>query len=83
MADSLMIMYRLHRATWVQTELFLTFPPSTLKYITVIPYDSVETGGRFRVWLSAEEGSIPELIWDRKTQGGFPELKDLVKTYIY
>ncbi|KAF9510055.1 hypothetical protein BS47DRAFT_1384130 [Hydnum rufescens UP504] len=67
----------LHRATWVQTELFLTFPPPTLGSITVIPYDSAETGGRFRVWLAVERNSTPELIWDRKTQGGFPELKDL------
>jgi predicted Rdx family selenoprotein len=74
---------RLHRATWVQTELFLTFPPPTLGSITVVPYDSAETGGRFRVWLAVERNSTPELIWDRKTQGGFPELKDLVNIYIH
>jgi len=69
----------LHRATWVQTELFLTFPTPALKSISIIPHNSLETGGRFRVWLSIadEPGVAPKLIWDRKTQGGFPELKDL------
>ena len=35
-----------------------------------------ETAGRFRVWLSTDTG--PELMWDRKIEGGFPELKVLV-----
>jgi predicted Rdx family selenoprotein len=111
---------RLHRATWTQTELFLTFPPPTLTSISLIPQNSQETSGRFRVWLSyipqksgsqptqAEDESqglsskkqgdseakertqdkstttsqdavtVTELLWDRKTNGGFPELKDLV-----
>ncbi|KAG1753831.1 Rdx family-domain-containing protein [Suillus paluster] len=66
----------LHRATWVSTELFLTFPPPALKAITIIPLNSEETGGRFRVWLNLE-GSLPHLMWDRKIEGGFPELKNL------
>lgn len=103
----------LHRATWVQTELFLTFPDEQassngaeeggggkystagkgLKAITLVPCNSPETGGRFRVWLykdSAEgtdqidmkkgefEGGQVVLLWDRKLKGGFPELKELV-----
>jgi len=72
----------LHRATWIQTELFVTFPPPVLKSITLIPLNTPETGGRFRVWLftKAKENSScssVELVWDRKTQNGFPELKDL------
>ncbi|GAA5899522.1 SelT/SelW/SelH family protein [Sporobolomyces salmoneus] len=111
----------LHRATWTQTELFLTFPPPIpplssaegteptpaatatsggLKAITLIPRNSPETGGRFRVWLlrprtptptatatgSLEEGKDDEkeknwrgweLVWDRKIEGGFPEMKVL------
>ncbi|KZO94980.1 hypothetical protein CALVIDRAFT_483516 [Calocera viscosa TUFC12733] len=65
----------LHRATWVQTELFLTFPPPAIKGITLVPLNSPETGGRFRVWLSGESGL--KLMWDRKVAGGFPELKEL------
>jgi len=68
---------RLHRATWISTELFLTFPPPALKAISIVPLNSEETGGRFRVWLNLE-GSSPHLLWDRKTEGGFPELKFLV-----
>jgi len=67
----------LHRATWVQTELFITFPSPALKAITIIPRNSLETGGRFRVWLSLPDTDAPVLVWDRKTEGGFPELKDL------
>jgi len=70
---------RLHRATWLSTELFLTFPPPALKGITLLPLNDNETAGRFRVWLSI--GSEPPiLIWDRKTEGGFPELKELVSS---
>ncbi|KZT72618.1 hypothetical protein DAEQUDRAFT_762894 [Daedalea quercina L-15889] len=66
----------LHRATWVSTELFLTFPTPTLKAITILPLNSEETGGRFRVWLFLD-GQPPSLVWDRKIEGGFPELKVL------
>ncbi|KAF8351135.1 Rdx family-domain-containing protein [Amanita rubescens] len=65
---------RLHRATWTQTELFLTFPPPTIESITLIPLNSDETGGRFRVWLSRATEPA-QLMWDRKVEGGFPELK--------
>ncbi|GAA5877171.1 hypothetical protein JCM16303_006189 [Sporobolomyces ruberrimus] len=104
----------LHRATWTQTELFLTFPPppppsdttsdpsapspAGLKAITLVPRNAPETGGRFRVWLmrnpsstrsSTDEGRNSqvekkneksrgwELVWDRKIEGGFPEMKVL------
>lgn len=70
---------RLHRASWVQTELFLTFPPPTLGCATLIPRNSDETSGRFRVWLSVGS-EPPQLMWDRKVEGGFPELKVLVGT---
>ncbi|GAA5957632.1 hypothetical protein JCM21900_000774 [Sporobolomyces salmonicolor] len=97
----------LHRATWTLTELFLTFPPpvrspdadpaapppSGLRAISLVPRNSPETGGRFRVWLLREKGArgiettecgeVPaswkgwELCWDRKIEGGFPEMKQL------
>ncbi|KAJ3485349.1 hypothetical protein NLI96_g5013 [Meripilus lineatus] len=68
----------LHRASWVSTELFLTFPPPMIKAITVLPLNSEETAGRFRIWLFLH-GEEPILIWDRKVEGGFPELKVLVR----
>ncbi|KAL1742429.1 Rdx family-domain-containing protein [Schizophyllum fasciatum] len=66
----------LHRATWTQTELFLTFPPPNVTSITLIPRNTEKTAGRFRVWLITAPES-PKLMWDRKTEGGFPELKVL------
>ncbi|THH14964.1 hypothetical protein EW146_g5443 [Bondarzewia mesenterica] len=67
----------LHRATWTSTELFLTFPPPVLGSITIVPLDSEETAGRFRVWLTPDSGAQPILVWDRKVEGKFPELKEL------
>lgn len=67
---------RLHRATWTLTELMLTFPPPTLMSASLVPLDSQETSGRFRVWLLSATDAT--LLWDRKTERGFPELKDLV-----
>jgi predicted Rdx family selenoprotein len=64
----------------VQTELFLTFPPPVVQSITLIPRNAPETAGRFRVWLRMGDDAapIPILAWDRKVEGGFPELKVLV-----
>ncbi|WWC89723.1 uncharacterized protein L201_004648 [Kwoniella dendrophila CBS 6074] len=65
------------RATWIQTELFLTFPNPLIRSITLLPLNAPETGGRFRVWVDIGKGKGDELVWDRKTEGGFPELKIL------
>ncbi|KAK7063656.1 Rdx family-domain-containing protein [Favolaschia claudopus] len=72
----------LHRASWVQTELLLTFPPPTITCIALLPRNSEETAGRFRVWVTqgntaTGEAVTPQLAWDRKVEGGFPELKVL------
>ncbi|TFK27086.1 hypothetical protein FA15DRAFT_666823 [Coprinopsis marcescibilis] len=67
----------LHRATWVQTELFLTFPPPKIGCISLLPRNTDDTSGRFRVWLSKNKEAEPILVWDRKVEGGFPELKVL------
>lgn len=72
---------RLHRATWTSTELFLTFPPPKLLSISLRPLNSDETSGRFRVWLYVSEEQPANLLWDRKVEGGFPELKVLVSVY--
>ena len=42
-----------------------------------MPLNSDDTAGRFRVWLEVQDGASI-LMWDRKTNGGFPELKILV-----
>ncbi|KAI0721852.1 hypothetical protein C8T65DRAFT_629396, partial [Cerioporus squamosus] len=65
---------RLHRATWTSTELFLTFPTPAIKAISIMPLNAEDTAGRFRVWLFLD-GKPPVLVWDRKVEGGFPELK--------
>lgn len=58
----------------------LTFPPPTLVSVSLVPLDSPETGGRFRVWLLSENDTA--LLWDRKAEGGFPEMKDLVCKFL-
>ncbi|KAL9932968.1 hypothetical protein V8E36_008223 [Tilletia maclaganii] len=102
------------RASWIQTELFLTFPcpkprpldapaeeqsmplPAGLRSITILPRTAHDEGGIFRVWLTTREGddldpahlppdmiarrsteSHSRLLWDRKTEGRFPEPKEL------
>ncbi|BGP12436.1 hypothetical protein JCM10213_006998 [Rhodosporidiobolus nylandii] len=64
--------------------------PAGLKSITLVPRNAPETGGRFRVWLLRKDGAKDhegdagkeswkgwDLVWDRKVEGGFPELKVL------
>ena len=70
---------RQHRATWTATELMLTFPTPVIKAVTVLPLSSEDTAGRFRVWLSLADRP-PLLMWDRKIEGSFPELKVLVSS---
>ncbi|KAI0751384.1 hypothetical protein C8Q80DRAFT_1098709 [Daedaleopsis nitida] len=67
---------RLHRATWTSTELFLTFPTPALRAVNIMPLNAEDTAGRFRVWLFLDN-QPPVLVWDRKVEGAFPELKVL------
>lgn len=60
--------FRAPRATWIQTELFLTFPNPILRSITLMPLNAPETGGRFRVWVDVGKGMGDELAWDRKVR---------------
>lgn len=57
----------------------MTFPSPAIRSITTIPLNADETAGRFRVWLTVESEPQPVLVWDRKVEGGFPELKVLVR----
>lgn len=60
--------FRAPRATWIQTELLLTFPNPILRSITLMPLNAPETGGRFRVWVDVGKGMGDELAWDRKVR---------------
>ena len=75
----------------MSTELLITFAPPVLRGVHLIPLAAPETAGRFRVWLhmprSPEANMVadasttePVLVWDRKIEGGFPELKELVRS---
>ena len=55
------------RAGWTAQELLTTFEQE-LGSVTLRP---AETSGRFAVWLDGQ------LVWDRKAEGGFPEMKQL------
>lgn len=77
------------RAAWFAQELLSTFGTS-IGEIALIP----ATGGIFTVHLSYMQHSVQEqsdaarnevLIWDRKSEGGFPEakiLKQLIRNHI-
>ena len=54
------------RAAWYAQELLSTFS-GQLGQVALIP----ASGGRFAVYCNGE------LVWDRKTHGGFPDAKDL------
>eukprot|EP00419_Tripos_fusus_P025190 CAMPEP_0172724128 /NCGR_PEP_ID=MMETSP1074-20121228/85204_1 /TAXON_ID=2916 /ORGANISM="Ceratium fusus, Strain PA161109" /LENGTH=171 /DNA_ID=CAMNT_0013550497 /DNA_START=15 /DNA_END=530 /DNA_ORIENTATION=- len=70
------------RAAWLAQEILTTFAApgeaSMLHSVTLIP-NVEKPGGVFRVRMDGQE------LWDRKTQGGFPEakvLKQLVRDQI-
>jgi len=54
------------RASWMASELLQTFGPE-LASVTLVP----GTGGIFEIWSGAE------LVWERKRDGGFPDVKAL------
>ncbi|QNQ00332.1 YALIA101S05e05886g1_1 [Yarrowia lipolytica] len=62
------------RAAWYLQELLSTFG-NQLGEVALLPASS----GTFVIELVTEEGAKPILLWDRKTNGGFPDSKDLKK----
>lgn len=63
------------RAAWTAQELLTTFEPD-LAAVTLCPSGE---GGRFRVAIDGQT------VWDRKTEGRFPEMKELkqrVRDYV-
>lgn len=54
------------RATWLMQELLSTFPED-IETISLHP----DTGGRFEIFADNNR------LWERKTDGGFPEAKVL------
>uniref|UniRef100_V5EZ74 Selenoprotein W-related protein n=2 Tax=Kalmanozyma brasiliensis (strain GHG001) TaxID=1365824 RepID=V5EZ74_KALBG len=78
------------RANWIQQELLSTFAPippaqqansnsASIASVLLIPKVDDASSGRFRVWIhaSSNQGSGLQLVWDRKVQAGFPEMKVL------
>lgn len=68
------------RAAWYLQELLSTFG-SDLGEVAMSPADS----GVFRITIQTAANSQDTLLWDRKTNGGFPdskELKQLVRDVI-
>jgi selenoprotein W-related protein len=59
------------RAGWMAQELLKTFE----KEIGEVALQPSKEGGIFRVW--ATNGDAATLLWDRKTEGRFPEVKEL------
>ncbi len=57
----------LMRAAWTAQELLTTFEEE----IGSVSLRPSEEGGRFRVCLESK------VLWDRKTEGRFPEMKEL------
>lgn len=43
----------------------------------LVPKSDEASAGRFRVYILPPSGVELELVWDRKVQGGFPEMKVL------
>lgn len=46
-----------------------------------MPRSDAATAGRFRVWLYQPGKASPILVHDRKTDGGFAEVKLIVSPY--
>uniref|UniRef100_A0A7S1I1B6 Selenoprotein W n=1 Tax=Eutreptiella gymnastica TaxID=73025 RepID=A0A7S1I1B6_9EUGL len=59
------------RAAWMMQELMQTFE----KELGEVALQPNKDGGVFRVWVVTADG--PTLLWDRKTEGRFPESKEI------
>jgi len=59
------------RSSWLQQELLSTFENSNLASVSLQPCRPPEPGGVFIVTVDNK------IVWDRKTDGGFPEAKVL------
>lgn len=62
------------RASWMATELLVTFSDGSLGEVAVRPSD---VSGTFNVWVVRWEDGVEKRVWCRKEDGGFPELKEL------
>lgn len=57
----------LPRSTWMAQELLHTFA-DTVGQVALVP---AEQGGTFEIWVG------DQLLWERRRDGGFPEVKIL------
>lgn len=61
------------RASWMASELLSTFSEE-LDRVALLP----RTGGTFAITATAgSAGAEPVLVWDRREDGGFPEISEL------
>ncbi|WP_456267970.1 SelT/SelW/SelH family protein [Kushneria sp. AK178] len=60
------------RAGWYAQELLSTFGES-LEQVALAP----SHGGHFEVVVMTGDEATPEVIWERKRDGGFPDIKEL------
>ncbi len=60
------------RAGWYAQELLSTFGEG-LEQVALAPGH----GGHFEIVLKTDEQAAPEVIWERKRDGGFPDIKEL------
>ena len=79
---------RLHRATWIATELSITFPAPQIQTISLVAAPAPLPAGRFRMWLTEAPNNVQSdpvvtLIWDRKVEDGFPDLKLVVRRPLF
>ena len=64
------------RSVWLQQEILTTFD-GTIAEVALIP--NQEGDGTFECKMMFAEGDMlaEQVVWDRKTDGGFPEAKEL------
>ncbi|MFC0336352.1 selenoprotein W-related protein [Kushneria avicenniae] len=60
------------RAGWYAQELLSTFGEG-LEQVSLAPGH----GGHFEIEVILDDQSAPEVIWERKRDGGFPDIKEL------
>lgn len=76
------------RANWFQQELLSTFAPTpptasdeaaiaSIASVLLIPKVDDISAGRFRIYIATDALKELKLVWDRKVESGFPEMRIL------
>ncbi|MBE1877165.1 SelT/SelW/SelH family protein [Myceligenerans pegani] len=64
------------RAQWYAAELLQTFE-SELGEVALRPAAKDVEAGVFRIQVSASDDGVPTTVWNRKRDGGFPDIAEL------